>query len=100
MSSILPNKCPSCNNDLVVKSLACENCSTSVSGTYSLPVLSLLKEDEQSFVLKFIKYSGSLKQMAKEMKLSYPTVRNILNDVISNIEKLEIESMEGNDEEI
>jgi len=95
MSNILPKKCPSCENDLIVKSLECTNCGTTVNGTYNLPILSMLNMEEQSFVLKFVKYSGSLKQMAKEMKLSYPTVRNILNDIISKIE-----SMDENDDEV
>lgn len=96
MNKNLPKKCPSCENNLIVKSLECTRCGTTVNGSYNLPVLSLLDLDDQSFVLKFIKYSGSLKQMAKEMKLSYPTVRNILNDVISRIETLE--TREQNDE--
>ena len=95
MSNNLPKKCPSCENDLIVKSLECTNCGTTVNGNYNLPILSMLNMEEQSFVLKFVKYSGSLKQMAKEMKFSYPTVRNILNDIISKIE-----SMEENDEEV
>ncbi len=95
MSNILPKKCPSCESDLIVKSLECTNCGTTVNGSYNLPIISMLNIEEQSFVMKFVKYSGSLKQMAKEMKLSYPTVRNILNDIISKIE-----SMEGNDEEV
>ena len=85
---MLPTKCPSCHTQLIVKSLYCENCSTEVNGQYQLPAFSLLSSEDQEFILNFVKNSGSLKEMASQMKLSYPTVRNILNEIISKIEKL------------
>jgi hypothetical protein len=72
-----------------VKSLKCESCHTEVTGDYALPVLALLSPEDQGFILKFVKYSGSLKEMAKELNLSYPTVRNLLNDIIEKIESYE-----------
>ena len=72
-----------------VKSLKCENCQTEVSGSYDLPVLILLSPNEQDFILRFIRYSGSLKEMAKDLSLSYPTVRNLLNEIIEKIESYE-----------
>lgn len=86
---MLPTHCPSCKTKLKVKSLKCETCETEVSGSYNLPVLTLLSEDEQQFILRFIKNSGSLKDMATQMKLSYPTVRNKLNEIIEKIETYE-----------
>lgn len=44
--------------------------------------------DEQEFVLNFLKYSGSLKEMANQMGKSYPTVRNILDDLIHKLNSL------------
>jgi len=85
----LPCICPSCQTSLKVKSLTCDHCLTEVTGLYELPVLSRLKPDEQDFILQFVKYSGSLKDMAKYLKLSYPTVRNRLDDVIDRLKKEE-----------
>ena len=85
----LPCICPCCQSQLKVKSLNCENCLTEVTGSYDLPVLARLKPDEQDFILQFVKYSGSLKDMAKYLKLSYPTVRNRLDDVISRLKEEE-----------
>jgi len=45
----------------------------------------LLPESDQQFILRFVINSGSLKEMASELKLSYPTVRNMLNDIINKI---------------
>lgn len=86
---MLPCYCPSCQAQLKVKSLKCDNCQTEVTGNYELPALILLTADEQDFILKFVKHSGSLKEMAKELNLSYPTVRNLLNDIIAKIESYE-----------
>lgn len=86
---ILPTHCPSCDDRLVVKRLRCETCETEVEGLYPLPPLSSFSQEDQAFVLQFIKASGSLKEMAKLMKVSYPTVRNKLNEIIEKIEAIE-----------
>jgi hypothetical protein len=67
-------------------SLKCDSCQTEVSGLYDLPALARLSTDDQQFVLQFVKCSGSLKDMAKFLNLSYPTVRNLLDDIIGRIE--------------
>ena len=82
---MLHKNCHSCQAQLKVKCLKCENCQTEVSGSYDLPLLALLPESEQQFILRFVINSGSLKEMASELKLSYPTVRNMLNDIINKI---------------
>jgi len=85
----LPTICPSCNSRLRVKELLCEKCGTEVEGLYELPALASLPEAEQQFVLQFVKASGSLKEMAKILGLSYPTVRNRLDDIISRVNELQ-----------
>jgi hypothetical protein len=82
---MLPRICPSCQSQLKVKSLTCENCLTEVNGLYELPVLLRLNPEEQDFIIQVVKYSGSLKDMAKHLNLSYPTVRNRLDDVIEKL---------------
>lgn len=81
----LPVVCPSCAGQLDVTELGCARCDTHISGTFPLPALSQLTSAEQEFVLDFVKHSGSLKQMAQQLKLSYPTVRNMLDDIIEKL---------------
>lgn len=81
----LPCICPSCQNQLKVKSLKCELCETEVNGLYELPVLAQLSSDDQTFILNFVKNSGSLKDMASLLNLSYPSVRNKLDDIIQKL---------------
>jgi hypothetical protein len=83
----LPKKCPSCEHVLHVKSMHCPSCETQVGGDYELPLLALLSKEEQDFIISFVKSSGSLKQMSKELGLSYPTVRNRLDDIIKLLEE-------------
>ncbi len=85
----LPLQCPSCETPLRVGRLYCPECETEVCGSFELPLLARLSEKEQQFVLDFVKSSGSLKDMAKNMGVSYPTVRNVLDDLIDKLKNLE-----------
>ena len=84
---LLPVECPACNSKLKVKSLICQHCETEIQGEYELPVLAKLSPEEQAFILDFIKSSGSLKEMARLLRLSYPTVRNRLDEIIEHLKQ-------------
>ena len=81
----LPTTCPSCKAELSVKRLSCSSCGTEVEGSYNMPLLMKLDEEEQEFILKFVLASGSLKEMAEWMKRSYPSVRNKLDEIIQKL---------------
>jgi hypothetical protein len=83
----LPIACPSCSGPLGVKRLGCEACGTDVEGLFPLPVLAGLPREDQDFIVEFVKASGSLKQMAELLKVSYPTVRNRLDEVIAKLKE-------------
>ena len=73
--------------------LACPACKTAVHGDYPLPALSRLGSEDQQFALAFILGSGSLKEMARLYGVSYPTVRNRLDDLIARLGAI-VESQE------
>lgn len=81
----LPTICPSCAETLQITELCCEHCETKVSGHFPLPPLLHLDADRQQFALDFIKSGGSLKTMAQQRGLSYPTVRNMLDALIEKL---------------
>ncbi len=85
----LPTSCPSCGGCLAVKRLHCESCETEVEGLYALPLLAGLPQEDQDFIVEFIKSSGSLKDMASLLGVSYPTVRNRLDEIISKLKRYE-----------
>lgn len=84
----LPIICPSCDHTLNVSQMKCPKCTTEVNGDYELPVILKLNRDEQEFILNFFLSSGSIKEMAKQADLSYPTMRNKMDDLIQKINLL------------
>ena len=86
--------CPSCGGRLAVKRLRCERCETEVEGSYNLPALASLSQEDQEFVGDFVKASGSLKEMAGLLKVSYPTVRNRLDGIIEKLKQNQHQSKE------
>ena len=89
MPAQLPTSCPSCSSELQVKTLACPGCDTSVRGVYTLPALARLSSDDRKFVKSFVLDSGSLKDMARRYGVSYPTVRNRLDDLIARLREID-----------
>jgi hypothetical protein len=92
----LPTECPSCGEKLLVRGLSCRKCGTEVGGSYELPPLASLGREDQEFVLQFVRASGSLKEMARLLRVSYPTVRNRLDDIIEKLKRTEGEPEERN----
>ncbi|MCL2304732.1 MAG: DUF2089 domain-containing protein [Planctomycetaceae bacterium] len=96
ISKKLPQSCPACDGLLSVKNLGYDRCGTDVNGHFALPLLACLTVEEQQFVLEFVRSSGSLKEMAQIRKLSYPSVRNLLDDVIAKIGALKTSATQNN----
>ena len=88
MIKTLPVLCPSCEGELAVEKLTCNNCQTQVVGNYELPLFLKLTNEEQAFIMQFFVNSGSLKDMAKDFEVSYPTMRNKVDDLINKIKTM------------
>lgn len=91
-----PVICPACGSGMKVKSLSCDKCQTAIEGRFDIPVLCRLESSDQVFLLDYIKSNGSLKEMARLLNLSYPSVRNRLDDIIARISELEKETPHEN----
>ncbi len=74
--------CPVCHHELSVVKLHCESCNTSLDGHFSLSKFNYLDTDKLYFIEVFVKNRGNIKAIEKEMNLSYPTIKKILDDVI------------------
>ena len=86
----LPTRCPSCQSQLHAAALHCPACATRIEGDYRLPTILLLSTEDQQFIHDFVLCSGSLKEIASRMQLSYPTVRNRLDDIIRKLKSFEL----------
>src|ERR1700735_1073027 len=76
-------KCPSCDGNLTVARLDCPDCSISIEGEFAPPALLKLAGAQIDFIEVFIKHRGVIRDVERELGVSYPTVRARLDDVIS-----------------
>jgi hypothetical protein len=85
--SNLVTQCPACRETLVVTRLTCPACDLHLDGQFELPPLLGLDSRDLDFIVRFVRASGSLKEMAKLEGQSYPTIRARLNDLIARIDE-------------
>lgn len=78
-------ECPICNSDLKVTKLTCSHCGTELSGSFQLSKFNYLSKEDLYFIEVFIKNRGNIKQVEKELGISYPTVKKNLDDVIRSL---------------
>ncbi len=78
-------ECPICSGDLAVTKLSCTNCNTEISGSFQLSKFNYLSKEHLYFIEVFIKNSGNIKQIEKELGISYPTVKKNLEEVIISL---------------
>src|SRR5436305_3115934 len=78
-----PAQCPVCGNALHVTRLECVSCATEVTGNYTLGRLASLKEPHASLLEMFLRVRGNVKDMERELGLSYPTVRARLDEALA-----------------
>src|SRR5512147_131680 len=62
-----------------------------IEGPFTLPPLAQLAADNQVFVAAFVRCHGSIKQMERYFGVSYPTIKNRLNRIGSQLSFVEIE---------
>lgn len=79
------SKCPVCKNDLTITKLHCDHCQIEISGEFSLSRLNYLSKEQLEFVELFMRTQGNIKSIEKEMGVSYPTVKKILNEVLASM---------------
>jgi hypothetical protein len=77
-------RCPACgNSEFEIQRLVCSSCGTAVEGHFSVSRLATLPEEHVSFVETFIRCRGNIKEVERELGISYPTVRSRLDKVIN-----------------
>jgi hypothetical protein len=77
--------CPVCNKEMEVTHLHCHNCGTSIEGQFDICRFCRLTTEETQFLETFIKCKGNIKEVEKELDISYPTVKRKLNQAINSL---------------
>ena len=83
----LINECPVCHNELSASRLQCQACGTSIEGIFNLESnpFSKLNPEQMQFALSFVRSEGRMNRLEDELKMSYPTLRNRLLDIIRTL---------------
>lgn len=82
MPNEVVGKCPVCNEPLLVSELQCPTCNIKISGQFELCKFCKLPPEQRAFAEVFIKNRGNIREVEKELGISYPTVRGRLENLI------------------
>lgn len=78
-------KCPVCGGTLTVTQLTCESCSLKMEGEFESCEFCKLSEENLESLRSFIKCRGVIKDVEKELGISYPTVRSRLDRLVAEL---------------
>lgn len=76
------SKCPICDGDLTVTRLHCNTCDTVIEGRFANGAFAGLTPEQLDFIEAFVRCEGKMNRLEDELALSYPTLRNRLQEVI------------------
>jgi hypothetical protein len=85
MAYPLISECPVCGKNLKITRLQCTHCHTTIENEFELSNFSKLSKEQLSFIETFLKCRGNIKEVEKELGVSYPTVRGKLDDIITSL---------------
>jgi hypothetical protein len=68
--------CPVCAEELAVTRLRCRACGTTLEGDFSVGRFGRLSREQVTLLESFLRSRGNLREMERELGISYPTVRS------------------------
>jgi len=81
-------KCPVCSGSLDVTAVACACCQIEIKGSFSPHWLTGLDRDQLDFLLTFVRCRGVIRDIEALLGVSYPTVRNRVDQLVDAVERL------------
>ena len=79
--------CPDCQGPMQLTRASCSACEVSLEGTFEVSPLARLTEEDQIFVIAFLRHHGSIRQMERLLEVSYPTVKNRLRNLVDQLDQ-------------
>ena len=67
--------CPVCAGELAVTRLHCRSCGSTLEGEFSVGRFGRLTREQLTLLESFLRSRGNLRDMERELGISYPTVR-------------------------
>src|SRR4029078_6728327 len=74
--------CPVCEGELAITRLHCRSCGTALEGESGLARFVRPSREQMSLLESFLRSRGNLKEMERELGISYPTVRGRVDALV------------------
>ena len=74
--------CPVCTDELTVTRLHCRSCGTALEGEFGVGRFGRLDREQMRLLESFLRSRGNLKEMERELGISYPTVRGRVDSLV------------------
>jgi hypothetical protein len=74
--------CPVCSDELTITRLHCRSCGTALEGEFGVGRFGRLDREQMSLLESFLRSRGNLKEMERELGISYPTVRGRVDALV------------------
>lgn len=82
-------QCPSCGGALVITECRCPACQLELRGEFRSGSLGAFSDEQMAFIRVFLLARGNLSEVEKVLGISYPTIRNKLDEIIRVLERPE-----------
>jgi len=79
-------KCPDCGQPMRLSRASCAGCGVSLEGDFEVSPLAGLSQEDQVFVLAFLRHHGSIRKMEALFGVSYPTIKNRLRAIVGHLD--------------
>jgi hypothetical protein len=76
-------QCPICNGAVEITEVSCNSCKSTIRGHFKPCKFCTLSEEHKNFAEIFIKNRGNIKEIERELGVSYPTVKGKLDSLIA-----------------
>jgi hypothetical protein len=77
--------CPVCEGRLQVTRLHCNTCGTTIEGEFNVGRFARLGRDQMSLLESFLRSRGNLRELERELGISYPTVRGRVETLLRTL---------------
>jgi hypothetical protein len=77
--------CPVCSHELTITRLHCGSCGTTLEGDFSVGRFGRLTRDQLALLESFLRSRGNLREMERELGISYPTVRSRVEALVRSL---------------
>lgn len=85
MTYSAPSKCSVCGGELQITRMTCPQCSSEISGTFTPCRYCSLSEKHKLFMETFLRCRGNIKEVERALSISYPTVKSLLEELLSEL---------------